>query len=79
MEIMKTLVIISDFKWVMKLLESSKNSEHMNTSLRCFTLWENKYTYHLLMKNDKIVIDHLRNEFWSKFNNKLNTFGTINL
>jgi hypothetical protein len=79
MKVMNTLSIISDFKWVMKILESSKNSEHINTSLKCFTFWEKKYLCHSLVKNDKTIIDHLRREFWDKFNNKSNEVGTINL
>lgn len=79
MKIMNTFSAINDFKWVIRVLESSESCDHMNTTLRCFTLWENKYTRNSLNKNDKKIVDHLRSKFWSNFNIKFSKFGTVNI
>ena len=40
---MNRTTAINDFKWVIKVLDSSESKEHMDTTLKCFTLWENKH------------------------------------
>ena len=52
---------IKDFKWVIKLLKSSKSKEHLDTTLRCFNLWENKHTKEILTDADADA----EFEFWS--------------
>jgi hypothetical protein len=70
---------INDFKWVIKILDSSESKEHMDTSLRCFNLWENKHVDRSLTTNDKQVISELKSKFWSKFKNKFTNIGTTNI
>lgn len=75
---MQTNSLIYDFKWVLKILDSSESKEHMDTTLRCFNLWENKYVVDSLPSNEKMLVRELRSNFWCKFKNKISDFGTFN-
>lgn len=68
---------VSDFKWVLKVLKSSKSKEHLDTTLKCFNLWENKYVSDQLQNSEKEVIKHLRYEFWCMFKNKNSRYGLL--
>lgn len=70
--------LVYDFKWVLKILDSSESKEHMDTTLRCFNLWENKYVVDSLPSNEKALVKELRSRFWCKFKNKISDFGTFN-
>lgn len=70
--------VINDFNWVIKILDSSENKEHMDTTLKCFNLWEDKYVSKSLSKSDKKIITELKDKFWVKFKNKFIKFGTFN-
>jgi hypothetical protein len=59
-----------DFKWVLKVLKSSKSKEHLETTLKCFTLWEGKHISEKLSNSDEESIKHLRYQFWCLFRNK---------
>lgn len=76
---MNRTTAVNDFKWVIKLLDSSESKEHMDTTLKCFTLWENKHVDKSLTTNDKRMITELRSNFWAKFRNKISNIGTFNL
>jgi hypothetical protein len=54
---------IYDFEWVLRVLESSKDENHMDCVLKCFYLWEKKYSY---LK----VSSKLKSNFWVLFKNK---------
>lgn len=71
--------VINDFKWVIRVLDSSENRDHMSTTLKCFDLWESKHNSKSLKKDDKEVITELKRKFWSKFVNKFTNFGTTNI
>lgn len=71
--------VINDFNWVIKILDSSSNKEHMDISLKCFNLWENKHVDKSLSKSDKKVITELKGKFWVKFKKKFIKFGTFNV
>ena len=79
MIVMNKTTAVNDFKWVIKLLDSSESKEHMDTTLKCFTLWENKHVDKSLTTNDKKIITELRSKFWSKFKNKISCIGTFNI
>lgn len=70
---------ITDFEWVLKILESSEDENHMNCTLRCFQLWESRYFNSRPTNLEKKVLSRLSDNFWSIFNNKHNTIGTINI
>lgn len=70
---------LNDFNWVIKLLKSSKSLDQMDTTLKCFNLWENKHVDNSLTTKDKEVISELRCKFWSKFKNKTSKIGTTNI
>ena len=76
---MNRTTAVNDFKWVIKLLDSSESKEHMDTTLKCFTLWENKHVDKSLTTIDKRMITELRSNFWAKFRNKISNIGTFNL
>jgi len=71
--------VLTDFKWVIKILDSSESKDHLETVLKCFNLWENKHVDKTLSSTDKKVITDLRGKFWSKFKNKNTKFGTTNI
>jgi hypothetical protein len=71
--------VINDFKWVIKVLDSSESEEHMDTTLKCFSLWENKHVDKSLTTNDKKLITELKDKFWTKFKNKFTKIGTSNI
>jgi uncharacterized protein involved in tolerance to divalent cations len=57
---------IYDFEWVLRVLESSKDEIHMDCTLKCFYLWEKKYSD---SKEKKLIIK-LKSNFWVLFKNK---------
>lgn len=67
---MDTNTLMNDFRWVIKILDSSINEDHMGATLKCFNLWESKYSRKDLSSKDKKVIDELRHRFWVKYNTK---------
>ena len=76
---MNRTTLINDFQWVIKVLNSSESKEHMDTTLKCFSLWENKHVDKTLTTKDKQMISELRSTFWSKFKNKISKIGTFNI
>ena len=79
MTTMNTTLLIHDFKWVLKILDSSKSKEHISTTLRCFRLCETKYVTNSLSTNELKLIKELRTNFWSKFKNKIYKFGSVHI
>lgn len=71
--------VINDFTWVIKILESSESKEHMQTTLKCFNLWENKHVDNNLTIKEKKIISELKTRFWDKFKNKVSNIGTFNI
>jgi hypothetical protein len=61
---------IQDFEWILKVLESSENENHMDCVLKCFQLWEKKYSEFQNASTEKKVIERLKGNFWSLFKNK---------
>jgi capsule polysaccharide export protein KpsE/RkpR len=61
---------ISDFKWVLRVLKSSKSKEHLDATLKCFNLWESKHISEKLSDSDEQSIKYLRYQFWCLFRNK---------
>jgi len=70
---------ISDFKWVIKVLKSAENKEQLNTTMKCFNLWEIKHVNDKLSESDKEVIKYLRYQFWSFFRNKNSRYDSQNV
>jgi len=71
--------VLNDFTWVIKILESSESKEHIQTSLNCFNLWENKHVDSKLSTKEKKIISDLKSRFWDKFKNKVSNIGTFNI
>lgn len=69
---------IRDFKWVLRVLKSSNSKDHLDTSLKCFNLWESKYVSEKLSDFDKNEIKHLRYQFWCLFKNKNSRYRLVN-
>jgi hypothetical protein len=70
---------ISDFKWVLRVLKSSNSKDHLDTTLKCFNLWESKHVNDKLTDSDKEVIKYLRYQFWSLFRNKNSRYDSQNV
>jgi hypothetical protein len=62
---------LKDYKWVIKVLDSSKTIDHLKCSEKCFNLWDMKY---VISGNHSVEdfksLKRLRNNFWSKLHNK---------
>jgi hypothetical protein len=70
---------IKDFEWVIKILESSEDESHMTTTLKCFSLWDSKYSDLGLTRLESDVLDKLKLNFWSLYKDKNSKIGTINI
>ena len=70
---------IQDFEWVIKILESSEDESHMKTTLKCFSLWDSKYSDSGLTRLESDVLNKLKLNFWSLYKDKNNKIGTINI
>ena len=70
---------IKDFEWVIKILESSEDESHMETTLKCFSLWDSKYSDSGLTRLESDVLDKLKLNFWSLYKDKNSKIGTINI
>ena len=70
---------IQDFEWVIKILESSEDESHMKTTLKCFSLWDSKYSDSGLTRLELDVLNKLKFNFWSLYKDKNSKIGTINI
>jgi hypothetical protein len=61
---------INDYKWVVRILESSETKEHLSCTEKCFNQWDNKYLTSGTNSIEKRFLVRLRNNFWSKFHQK---------
>ena len=71
--------VITDFEWVIKILESSKDENHMRVTLKCISLWDSKYNNYNLSKIDSRLLTNLKSNFWSLYNEKNNKVGLISV
>ena len=67
---------INDYKWVVKILESSETKEHLSCTEKCFNLWDVQYLTSGVNVIEKKFFIRLRNNFWNKFHQK--RISTIN-
>jgi dynactin complex subunit len=77
MTTMNVSSVISDFKWVLRVLKSSNSKDHLDTTLKCFNLWEKKYLNEKLTDSDQEEIKYMRYQFWSLFKNKNSTYQVL--
>lgn len=70
---------MTDFTWVIKVLESSENGFHMEASLKCFYFWVSKYKDPDFTNTEEGILRGLKSDFWALFKNKNITIGTTNL
>jgi hypothetical protein len=70
--------VISDFKWVLRVLKSSNSKDHLDTSLKCFNLWENKHVSGKFSELDKDEIRFMKYQFWCLFRNKNSRYRVTN-
>lgn len=70
---------VTDFEWVLKVLESSEDENHMNCTLKCFQLWESRYFNSNHNMDEKRILGRLCDNFWKIFKRKNNTIGTFNI
>lgn len=62
--------IVTDYQWVIRILESSKDKHHMEVTINCFSLWESNYRNTKLSKSELNVLSELKSNFWSLYNDK---------
>jgi hypothetical protein len=68
---------ITDFEWVIKILESSKDENHMRATLKCFSLWDSKYNESSLTRFESNMLTTLKLNFWSLYQDKNSKIGII--
>jgi hypothetical protein len=61
---------INDYKWVVRILESSETKEHLSCTEKCFNLWDNKHLSSGTNSIEKRFLIRLRNNFWNKLHQK---------
>lgn len=69
---------ITDFEWIIKILESSEDENHLKVSLKCYLLWDSKYNNVKLKKCESDTLNRLRPIFWSYYKSKNNKIGLAN-
>ena len=61
---------LNDYKWVVRILNSSETKEHLECSEKCFNLWDDKYLPPELVGLENRFLRRLRNNFWSNYHQK---------
>jgi hypothetical protein len=61
---------LNDYKWVVRILNSSKTKEHLECTEKCFNLWDNKYFSSDIVGLENRFLRRLRNNFWSNYHQK---------
>ena len=61
---------LNDYKWVVRILNSSKTKEHLECTEKCFNLWDDKHLLSGTNGIEKKLLRRLRNNFWSHFHQK---------
>ena len=61
---------INDYKWVVRILESSETKEHLSCTEKCFNQWDEKFLTSGANPIEKRFLVRLRNNFWNKFHQK---------
>jgi hypothetical protein len=62
----------SEINWVIKMVNSVKSKEQLDTVLKCFLLWEIKHA----SKNSNHKINSVfKSEFWACYKNKESQFS----
>ena len=64
------LSALNDYKWVVRVLNSSETKEHLECAGKCFNLWDNKYFSSEIIGLEKRLLRRLRNNFWSNYHQK---------
>ena len=61
---------LNDYKWVVKILNSSETKEHLDCTEKCFNIWDNKHLLSGTNCIEKKLLRRLRNNFWSNYHQK---------
>jgi hypothetical protein len=61
---------LNDYKWVVRILNSSETKEHLECTEKCFNLWDEKYLPPEVIGLEKRFLRRLRNNFWSSYHQK---------
>jgi hypothetical protein len=63
-------VALDNYKWVVKVLESSHTREHLDCAEKCFNLWINQHFETGVNRVENKFLLRLRNNFWSSYHQK---------
>lgn len=63
-------VALDNYKWVVRVLNSSETREHLDCAEKCFNLWILKHLDSGTNKIENKFLMRLRNHFWSNFHQK---------
>ena len=63
-------VALTNYKWTVKVLESSQTREHLDCAEKCFNLWVINHLDTGVNSIELKFLRRLRNNFWSSFHQK---------
>jgi hypothetical protein len=63
-------VALDNYKWVVRVLESSQTREHLDCTEKCFNLWIERHLDTGSNRVENKFLIRLRNNFWSCFHQK---------
>ena len=79
MSFINLTTMVDEFEWVIRVLGSTNKGTQLNTALKCFLLWEKKYSEFCQNKHDKQLFNYAKKVFWKKYEKKINNLGTTNI
>jgi hypothetical protein len=63
-------VALINYKWAVKVLESSETIEHLQCAEKCFNLWNKNHMETEVNRVEEKFLIRLRNNFWNSFHQK---------
>jgi hypothetical protein len=63
-------VALTNYKWAVRVLESSETREHLECAEKCFNLWITNHFETGINEFESKLLKRLRNNFWSCFHQK---------
>jgi hypothetical protein len=61
---------LNDYKWIVRILNSSETKEHLECTEKCFNLWDDRYLSPEINGIENRFLRRLRNNFWSTYHQK---------
>ena len=63
-------VALTNYKWAVRVLESSQTREHLECAEKCFNLWINNHLETGVNRVEEKFLRRLKINFWKNFHQK---------